>query len=98
MSLCLVAAIDDGNMGLNVLLQQPRQELAASVSLVRSQILWPNSKLAQELEHPSSSQHFLAEARRRGIDRQNHSARRVYQIVVVVSEGRWPAFDRPRSI
>jgi eukaryotic-like serine/threonine-protein kinase len=72
------AAVDDRNMRLNVALQQPRQKLSASVSLICGQTLWVNSKLANVLQHAPRSQCFLTEQRRRRMDRQNHSARRVH--------------------
>ena len=92
------AAVDDRNMRLNVALQQPRQKLSASVSLICGQTLWVNSKLANMLQHAPRSQCFLTEQRRRRMDRQNHSARRVHQIVVVVAQRRRPTFDSPGSI
>src|ERR1700691_2316193 len=97
-SLGLVAAIDDRDMRLNVALQQPRQKLSASVSLVCGQTLGVNSKLANMLKHTPRSQRFLTETCRRRMDRQNHPARRVHQIVVVVTQHRRPTFDSPGSI
>src|SRR5882762_8908960 len=96
--LCLVATIDDGNVGLNVALQQPRQKLPTAISFVCCQIQWSNSEMAHALKHASRCQRLLTETSRRRFDRQNHTARRVDQIVVVVAQRRWPALDRPGSI
>src|ERR1700733_2658597 len=95
---CLVATIDDGNMRLDVTCQEPREKLSTPVSFVRCQILWSNSELAHVLDHSPCCQHFLAETCRRSIDRQNHTARRVDEIVVVVSQSGRPTFDGPGGI
>jgi len=60
-----VTAIDDGNVGLNVMVQDPRQKLSAPVSLVCRQILRPNSEPARVLDHSLRGQYFLAETCRR---------------------------------
>jgi hypothetical protein len=64
-------------VGLNVTLQQPRQKLSTSISLVCCQMQWSNSEMAHALKHASRCQRFLTEASRRGFDRQNHTTSRV---------------------
>jgi hypothetical protein len=97
-SLRLVTAIDNWNVRLNVTCQEPSQKLSTSIGLICCQILWVNSELTNMLEHTPRCQCLVTEQCRRRMDRQNDSAGRVDQIVVVVAQQRRSTFDSPARI
>src|SRR5215472_14476690 len=71
-----------------ILFQQPSQKLSASISLVRRKVPRANSKPGHMFQHSSRGQDFLAEAGRGSFNRQDHTARRIDEVIVVVTQCR----------
>src|SRR5207237_6395089 len=94
----LVATIDDRDVGLDALPEEPRHELAAAVGLVGPQTLRAQAELSEMLEHPAGRHGLLPKARRGGDHIEDHAAGIVDEIVVVVREPGAPPLHRPRGV
>ena len=67
-SIRLPAAINDRNVRLDVTRQQPGQELAAAIRLVRPKAVRTEAPSDDAVDHPTRGEGLFPEARWRGVD------------------------------
>ncbi len=95
----LMTTIDDGDVWLNFLFQQPGQKLPTPIALVGRQAFWADAEAFLDLlQHAPSCQGLLPEARRRRFYAEDDAVGVVDQVVVIVGRHSRPPLGSPTSV